>query len=164
MRYLPHPPRNFREVVLADLLRAQRLKIRVADEIDPQFRIASPERDWWIALTLDGERAERNQRMQLVSKFMAWKLSPSFTVAGELAEPDVVYCVGISHRECNGVVSLIKRDPLIFLPEHWLTLEQIDRDVLAMLPKGKTTLDIRTLMEDWFGPRGRFPALQIGKE
>jgi hypothetical protein len=29
--YLPHAPRTFREIVLADLLRAQRLKLRIQD-------------------------------------------------------------------------------------------------------------------------------------
>ena len=96
MRYLPHPSRSFREVVLADLLRAQRLKIRIEDEIDPQFRIASPEGDWWIAITLDADRAERKHQMQLVSKFMASKLSPSFTMACELAEPDA--CTALVSR------------------------------------------------------------------
>ena len=54
---------------------------------------------------------------------------------------------------------------MIFLPEHWLTPEQIDPDLLALLPRGETALDARTLMEleDWFGPRGRFPALQIAE-
>lgn len=95
---------------------------------------------------------------------MASKLSPSFTMASELAEPDAVYCVGISHRECHGVLSLIKREPLRFLPEQWLARDEIDPEILAMLPKGKASLDQRTLMEleDWFGPRGRFPALMIG--
>jgi hypothetical protein len=37
--YRPHTPRTFREIVLADLLRAQRLKLRIQDEIDPQFRM-----------------------------------------------------------------------------------------------------------------------------
>ena len=96
MRYLPHPSRSFREVVLADLLRAQRLQIRIEDEIDPQFRIASPEGDWWIAITLDADRAERKHQMQLVSKFMASKLSPSFTMACELAEPDA--CTALVSR------------------------------------------------------------------
>ena len=30
--YLAHTPRNFREIVLADLLRAQRLILRIQDE------------------------------------------------------------------------------------------------------------------------------------
>ena len=117
-------------------------------------------------MTLDRDLAERKRQMALVSRFVASKLSPSFTMACELAEPDAMYCVAISHRECNGVVSLIKHDLLRFLPEHWLTPDQIDNDVLGMLPKGETSLGIPTLMalEDWFGPRGRFPALKFGKE
>ena len=160
-----HPPRDFREVVLADLLRAQRLKIRIEDEIDPQFRIASPDGDWWIALTLDSDLTQRKRQMALISKFMASKLSPAFTMACELAEPDALCCVGVSHRECHGVMSHTRRDPLIFLPEHWLTPEQIDPDLLALLPRRETALDARTLMElkDWFGPRGRFLALQIAE-
>ena len=75
-------------------------------------------------------------------------------------------CFGVSHHERYGAVSLIQRDPLRFLPEQWLTQEQIDPELLALLPRGGTTLDARTLMEleDWFGPRGRFPALKIGNE
>lgn len=166
MRYLPHTPRNFREIVLADLLRAQRLILRIGDEIDPQFRIASPEGDWWIGMTLDRDLTERKRQMALISTFMASKLSPSFTMASELAEPDAVYCVGVSHHECHAVVSLIERQPLKFLPEQWLAREQIDPEVLAMLPKGKMSLDTRTLaeLEDWFGPDGKFPALRIGNE
>src|SRR3990170_5863764 len=108
MPYLPHTPRNFREIVLADLLRAQRLILRVQDEIDPQFRIASPEGDWWIAITLADDLDERKRQMSLVSRFMQWKLSPAFTIASELKVPDAVYCIGVSHRECYGVMSLIR--------------------------------------------------------
>ena len=59
VRYLPHTLRNFREIVLADLLRAQRLIERINDEIDPQFRIASPEGDWWIGITLSDDQRAR---------------------------------------------------------------------------------------------------------
>ena len=38
MERLPHDPKNFREVVEADLRRAARLVIKVQDEIDPQLR------------------------------------------------------------------------------------------------------------------------------
>ena len=87
MTYLPHTPRNFREIVLADLLRAQRLIMRVQDEIDPQFRIASPEGDWWIGITLSDDVEERKRQMGLVSRFMRWKMSPAFTLASEYAKP-----------------------------------------------------------------------------
>jgi hypothetical protein len=50
-RLVPEP-RTFKELVEADLRRAARLVIKVQDEIDPQFRIATPEGDYWIAVTL----------------------------------------------------------------------------------------------------------------
>lgn len=129
MRYLPHTPRNFREIVLADLLRAQRLILRVQDEIDPQFRIASPEGDWWIGITLADDVGERKRQMSLVSRFMQLKLSAAFTMASELVQPDAVYCVGISHRECYGVMSVITRNPISFGPEQWLTREQLGDEI-----------------------------------
>ena len=52
MDRLPQDPQNFREMVEADLRRAARLVIKVHDEIEPQFRIATPTGDWWLAVTL----------------------------------------------------------------------------------------------------------------
>jgi hypothetical protein len=166
MRYLPHSPRNFREIVLADLLRAQRVILRIQDEIDPQFRIASAAGDWWIAMTLDPNLAARRRQMRLISKFMAWKPSPAFTMASELMQPDAVICVGVSHRERYGVLSRIERKPLRFLPEQWLAPEQLDPEVLAMLPQGAVSLTATELaeLEEWFGSNGKFPAVRIGNE
>jgi hypothetical protein len=165
-RYLPHTPRNLREIVLADLLRAQRLILRVQDEIDPQFRIASPEGDWWIGMTLADDLDERHRQMLRVSRFMQWKLSSAFTLASELVRPDAVYCVGVSHRECYAVMSLIRRNPISFGPEQWLTREQIGDDIPNMLPKGVAALDARAIaeLEEWFGPDGKYPAMKIGNE
>ena len=47
--------------------------------------------------------------MRLISTFMAWKLSTGFVLATELIEPDAVYAVGVTHRECIGVLSRIGR-------------------------------------------------------
>jgi hypothetical protein len=166
VRYLPHAPRNFREIVLADLLRAQRLILRIQDEIDPQFRIASPEGDWWIGMTLDPNLEKREQQMRLVSRFMQWKLSPAFTMASEIKVPDAVYCVGVSNHECHGVMSLILRNPIRFAPEQWLTRAQIGDEVPSMLAKGSMTPDARAVaeLEEWFGSNGKFPAWKIGNE
>jgi len=73
-------PKNLNEMVLADMRRAMRLKRTVEDEIDPQFRIASPEGDWWIGITLTNDAEERWRRLQLLSDFMAWKLSLGFVM------------------------------------------------------------------------------------
>jgi hypothetical protein len=165
MHYLPYNPRSFKEIVLADLLRAQRLKLRIQDEIDPQFRIASPEGDYWIGMTLDANPAEREKQMRLVSRYMAWKLSPAFTLASEIISPDAVYCIGVSHRECHAALSRITRKPLRFGEIEWLTRAQIGDEYVGLLPRGKVTLEAKDIAEldEWFGPEGRFPALKIGR-
>jgi len=166
MRYLPQTPRNFREIVLADLLRAQRLILRVQDEIDPQFRIASPDDDWWIGMTLSDHLDERKRQMDLVSRFMQWKLSPAFTLASEIVSPDAVYCIGVSHRECYAEMSRITRGPIQFGEIEWLTRSQIGEEYPSLLPKGAASLDARAVAEldEWFGRNGKFPAVSIGNE
>jgi hypothetical protein len=165
MAYLPHEPRSFREIVLADLLRAQRLKLRIRDEIDPQFRIASPEGDWWIGMTLDADLGIRERQMRLVSRFMAWKLSPAFTLASEIISPDAVYCIGVSHHECHAALSRIIREPLRFGEVEWLTRAQIDDAYVELLPRGEAMLDAKAVaeLEEWFGPEGIFPAVMMGR-
>ena len=68
-RMVPEP-RTFRELVEADVRRAARLVLEVQDEIDPQFRIATPEGDYWIAVTLPREGMLMLRR---VSSFMRGK-------------------------------------------------------------------------------------------
>jgi hypothetical protein len=78
---------------------------RIGDEIDPQFRIASAEGDYWIALTLPEDAVERARRMNLVSDFMALKSSPAFVLATEIKEPDAIVAIGVAHAERVGVLS-----------------------------------------------------------
>ena len=53
---LPHTPRNFRELIEADLRRAARLIIKIQDEIDWQFRIATPQGDFHLAVMMGDGR------------------------------------------------------------------------------------------------------------
>jgi hypothetical protein len=117
-------------------------------------------------MTLSPDLRERDKQMRLVSRFMQWKLSPAFTLASELSEPDAVYCIGVSHHECVAVMSLIARKPITFGPEQWLTRQQIGDDIPSMLPKGAAALNASAIaeLEEWFGPNGRFPAVRISDE
>ena len=62
-------PATFRDMVFADRRRAARLIVNVQDEIDPQFRIATPEGDYWLAVTLPRETRERFAVLKRVSLF-----------------------------------------------------------------------------------------------
>lgn len=158
-------PKTFRDFVLADLYRGQRLVTKVhPSPIDPQFRIASPEGDWAIAITLPDDPKQRARALTLVSDFMALKQSPFFTIASELHEPDCVYAMGVSHKERHGCLSRIKRSPTLdFGPVEWLSEESLGADIPALLPGGSRTFDAERLriLELFFGSRGKFPAVNI---
>src|SRR4026207_627528 len=149
-------------MVLADLERAQRLIRKVhPDPIDPQFRIASAEGDWWNGITLTENAKERARRLGLVSDFMAWKLSPGFILATELHEPDALVSVGVRHNDYAALLSVIlrepstsgaatagrtnawaaripvsRREPLSFETAKILKSENMDPAMLGLLPRG----------------------------
>lgn len=153
---------TLKRLVQNDLQRAQRLMVRVGDEIDPQFRIAAPGGDIHIAMTL-GEAADRRERLALLSDFMAAVHSPGFVVAAELKEPDAVFAAGFMPGERLGMISLVERKPLRFGKAEWVTPEDLGPDLPALLPGGKRHLNEARLaeLEDWFGPGGKFPAVRI---
>lgn len=154
---------GLREIVIADLERACRLIERRGAELDPQFRIASPEGVWAIAITLSSDERERARQFALVSRFMAWKVAPAFTQAGEIGDPDAVICVGVSHSEVIGVLSLIERGPMRFGPPQWLAREALGSDIPGLLPRGRVELSDAEIAElkAYFGPKGPFPAVRI---
>ena len=168
MERLPNDPRTLRELVEADLRRAARLLIKIQDEIDPQFRIATPEGDYWIAVTLPADPYGRKVVLRNLSLFLAWKQALGFTLASELYEPDSVYCAGLFPKQRIACLARIKREPKPWTAKNfgrveWLPEASIDPMLLNLLPRGAreiTTRDLATL-EKWFGAKGKFPAVKI---
>lgn len=168
MEKLASEPRTFRELVEADLRRAARLVIKVQDEIDPQLRIATPDGDYWIAVTLPHDDDGRRTILQALATFMVWKSARAFTFAAELAEPDCVYCVGIAARERYACLARIRRRPrpwtaANFGPVEWLEPGSIDPVIAGLMPRGLTPLTPKDVAacNDWFGREGRFPAVHL---
>ena len=125
MDRLPEPLTSFRQIVEADLRRAARLIIRVQDEIDPQFRLATPAGDYHLVVTLPDDDAERRRMLARVSTYMAFRQAASFVLASELSVPDSVYALGVSHREVYACLARIRREPrpwtkASFGPVEWL--------------------------------------------
>jgi hypothetical protein len=156
---------SFKDLVLADLRRAQQLIVRAGAEIDPQFRIASPEGDYWIALTLLDDEGERARRLALVSDFMALKSSPGFVLATEIKIPDAIVAMGVTHAQRVGVLSRIGRKPLTFAEVEWLDEAEVADEIFDLLPRGPRELSDTRIEEidSFFGPCGQFPAVKIDK-
>ncbi len=161
-------PRTFKELVEADLRRAGRLVIKVQDEIDPQFRIATPEGDYWIAVTLPPDGHERSRMLRRLSTFMAWKHARAFSMACETYEPDAVYCVGIGLDERHHCIARIRREPRPWTSKNfgsveWLPRSSIDPVVVDLLPHGPRPMTPKEVsaLQKWFGTEGKFPAVHI---
>ena len=108
---LPHEPRTFREIVEADLRRVARLIIKVQDEPDWQLRIATPEGDYHLSVTMPDDNYERRSMLRRLQTFMQWKGAIAFTLAVETKEPNAVYAAGLSANERVNCIAEFKRSP-----------------------------------------------------
>lgn len=160
-------PRSFRDCA-ADLARAQRLIVKVQDEIDWQWRIATPEGDCALAVTMPEAAAAREAMLARIADLFAVRQVLAFTLAVELRNPDAVACFGVSFRELFGCLSQIARRPRPwslgnFQPIEWLPEAAIDPALIALLPRGRMSISDKALAEldAWFGPSGRYPVLPL---
>ena len=166
-RMMPEP-RTFAELVEADLRRASRLIIKVQDEIDPQFRMSTPEGDYCIAITLPADVYERSKMLRRLSTFMAWKQVRAFSMACELSDPDAAYCVGVALNERHHCLVRIRREPRPWTSKNfetieWLAVPSIDPAIIDLLPRGPRAMTPKEIsaLQKWFGTSGIFPAVHI---
>ncbi len=164
---LPHEPRNFRELVEADLRRAARLIIKIQDEIDWQFRIATPVGDLHLAVTMPGG-AERDVMLRRIATLMQWKQAKAFIMAVESALPDGVYAAGLSQSERCICFAHFDHEPRPWTGRNfhrvkWLPEKHIEPVITALLPTSSRAMTPKEVsgLQEWFGCEGRFPAVQI---
>lgn len=164
---LPHEPRNFRELVEADLRRAARLIIKIQDEIDWQFRIATPKGDLHLAVTMPGG-VERDVMLARIGTFMHWKQAKAFIMAVETVLPNGVYAAGLSQSERCNCYARFNHEPRPWTARNfdrvkWLPEKHIDPVIAALLPTSPRAMSPKEVagLQEWFGREGRFPAVQI---
>jgi hypothetical protein len=162
-----------RDVMLKDLERGLAI-VRDGHEIVPAWRIFTPEDDFLILTRYDPDKPDqREQMMQLVPRFMAWKLATAFVMTAETwlgpertrSGEEAVMAIGISYRERLGVIRRIRRTPVTsFGPPEWLPAESIDEGYARMLPSGQTTVteEEAALLKAIFSEDGELPARPAG--
>lgn len=168
MHPLPNPPATFRDIVEADLRRGARLIIKIQDELDPQVRIATPEGDYHIAMTLPADDYGRRILLRALATFLDWKRAIAFTLCSELTEPEALYCAGISPTHHVGCLTRISRAPrpwtaANFGAVEWLDPAQLDPFLIGLLPTEPRPLTPKDVAacNTWFGKDGKFPAIHI---
>jgi hypothetical protein len=157
---------SLKGIVLAGLMQAQKL-ILAAEEvgcIDPLFRIMTPDGDYLVSMPIAEDAREHRHQLGLLSAFMARKHALVFTVAAQMAAPEAVYCFAASGERQAGAMAAIERGPLRFGAVEWLPPEEIDEEILGLLPPdtGMPDEGAAAELEAYFGPGGRFPAMRLG--
>jgi hypothetical protein len=133
-----------------------------SQEVVPRFRVICPEEDWTVFVPLPDDSGERQRRMQLVYGFMAWKSATAFVMSSELVEPDCVISAAVDRNNVLIACRPIVRKPLSVGPVQWLPKEAVGDEVVALLPRGRVTLDPETeaALVQAFGAGGEFEARQ----
>lgn len=159
---------SFREIVLRDMERGVRVMLRVQDDIDPQFRFATPTGDIHIAATFPEVIGERNILFEHLAKFAAMKQVLAYTMTFNLAEPNAVMTVGVSRNEVLGCLVCFEGErgnykEADFAEPVWVEEDAIGQEFLTLLPKKETVLTSQDLtdIEAWFGRDGRYPAVYV---
>ena len=165
---LDKPADSLRDIVESDLRRAARLIIRVQDEIDPQFRFATPEGDYYLAVTLPSDPERRSVMLDRIKTLMAWKQVRGFTISSELMEPDAIYTLGVFHDEVISGIIHIERSAkpwskTIFKRLEWLPASTADPILLDLLPRGPRAMTPKdvSMCQKWFGPESEFPLVHV---
>jgi hypothetical protein len=146
--------------LLLDELRFSAGIVLSREEVVPRFRVMCPEGDWTVFVPLPDDIGERQRRMQLLYGFMAWKSATAFIMSTELVQPDCVLATGIGRSEVLIAARPILRKPLTLGPVEWLDRSAVGEEVVALLPRGKVTLDRDTeaALVRAFGDGGEFEA------
>lgn len=159
---------SLRRFVLADLERGMRLMLRVQDEIDPQFRIATPEGDVALAVTFSDNLSEKQSMFDRVRRFCAWKQALAYTMTFNINEPQALMTVGVSGAEVIGCLLRFEGEHGSYSEESfglpgWVPAASIGEELAGLLPSRSTELTSEDLSElqQWFGAEGRFPAVNV---
>ena len=128
------------------------------EEVVPRFRVMCPDGDWTIFVPLPDDIGERQRRMQFVYGFMAWKSAVAFVMSSELQVPDCVIAGAVGRERVLVAARPIVRKPLTVGPIEWLPESAVGEEVVALLPRGRLTLDAETqaALARAFGTGGEF--------
>jgi len=161
----PNPlPRSWYEFVMADLQHAIRLIQKTHPvPIDTQFRLASRNGHYFIALPLGQTEQDRLQRMKAIKDFMAWKGVSYFIMVSQTSEAgaNTVTVTAICAGAFIAMKSSVSCNPLDFSKPRLLAHYNIERDVIDLLPRMSHVFPPHRIrqLNRWFGPNGKYPAV-----
>lgn len=121
--------------------------IRDGHDVVPRFLVVTPDGEYTIFCPPPDSKEVRFARMNLVRRFMTYKLATSFVMSSELVDPDAVSAVAVARGAAIAGVKLIERKPLQFSGTQWLDADQIGDEVPSLLPARHEELSAAEIAE-----------------
>jgi hypothetical protein len=151
--------------VLREELSLSEAIVRDGYDVIPRFRIFAPEGQFVILLQISDDADDRRRRMDLIERFLAWKMATSFVVSGEAHRSDRLSAFAVTPGECYGRTRRIEgKAPLTLGPLRRLGAADVAPEFLAMLPRRETIMSVEMVaeLERTFGKEGEMPATRVG--
>ena len=159
-------------IMLEQLAGARRV-IEDGHEMVPAWRIATPEGTFLVFTRFDTDKPEQRKRaLDLISRFMVWKMATSFVLTAETwlgaektrSGDEALLAIGVSRHERLAVLQRIKRgDAVGFSEPMWLAPHHVEDQYCAMLPAGAAELSDEEVGElaQVFGKSGELRAERL---
>lgn len=142
-------------------------------ELVPAWRIESPDGHWLILTRFHHDKPDQRERMlQLIRRFMAWKLAQSFVLVGEAwigatatrRGDEAVFAVSHVRGERVVFMQRIHRQPaLSFGGLECVKPRDVDSTYWSLLPTREETVSPEEAkeLERIFGEHGEHPAQKL---
>jgi len=137
---------ELRDVVLAELKVSASVVLGGA-EVTPRLRVIAPEGQWTILAPLPDDMVERQRRLQLLHRFMAWKSATAFVLSTELMEPTFIVSTAVWRDGALAAGRPYITRPLTVGPVEWLPRNLIGDEIPVLLPRGRSVLDADAVKE-----------------
>jgi hypothetical protein len=159
-------------VMLEQLGIAKRIMLD-GNALVPAWRIDAPDGAWLILTPFDHDKPDQREHMlQLIRRFMAWKLAQSFVLVGETllgsttagAREEAVFVVGHVRGERLAFLQRVRREPsLSFGGLECVKPRDIDPAYWSVLPTCEETVAVleAASLAVIFGDDGELPAQKL---
>lgn len=140
---------NPREDILKEL-QISRKSIAAGQKVIPRFLIYTPAGKHTVMMPLPDDPGLLPTLFRIVWLFMAWQAATGFILSIETGVPDSVTATLVSRGEVAGATQNITRGPLKFDEPVWYGREQLDCEVMKLLPPRSvqlTTADLATIQD-----------------
>ncbi len=119
---------------ILDELSVSRKVVVAGEEVTPRFLVYTPSGNHLMLMPLPSDLGERLESFRLARLFMVWKAATGFILSTEIKIPRSITATLVTRDEVRGASQWISGNPVKFAEPVWYGSEQVDDEVIDVLP------------------------------